>query len=188
MNSLQKQYNAFIESECTRLGCKDVIKPLQEGFAAMCEAEFDEEAYRNGVQKYCRTCDRELEPGEEFKEGLCPDCYHLADRCKLCGGLYPNLTSGLCPDCASDDELWYEHQYEQDRENLDKCAGCGCDLEPGEADENGYCPDCSRYSDVCPSCGRKCPGLYPHLSDGFCQECERKTFGDGDPYAEEGIG
>lgn len=123
MNNMQKQYHAFIESECTRLGCKDVIKPLQEGFAAMCEAEFDEEAERNGA---------------------------------LAG--------------------------------LDKCAGCGCDLEPGEADENGYCPDCSRYSDVCPSCGRKRPGLYPHLSDGFCQECERKTFGDGDPYAEEGIG
>lgn len=39
MDQLHKKYHAFIESECTRLGCKDVIKPLQEGFTALCEAD-----------------------------------------------------------------------------------------------------------------------------------------------------
>jgi len=38
MNSFQKQYQTFIESVCTKFGCVDAIRPLQEGFSAMCEA------------------------------------------------------------------------------------------------------------------------------------------------------
>jgi len=36
---LQKQYNCFIEAVCNQLGCIDAIKPLQEGFNALCEHE-----------------------------------------------------------------------------------------------------------------------------------------------------
>lgn len=39
MNSLQKSYRAFIESVCKRFDCTDAIRPLQEGFAALCEAD-----------------------------------------------------------------------------------------------------------------------------------------------------
>ena len=39
MNSLQKSYYAFIESVCTELGCSEMVHPLQEGFAVLCEAD-----------------------------------------------------------------------------------------------------------------------------------------------------
>lgn len=39
MNSLQKSYNSFIESVCKRFDCTDAIRPLQNGFAALCEAD-----------------------------------------------------------------------------------------------------------------------------------------------------
>ena len=39
MNSLQKSYSAFIESVCKRFDCADAIRPLQDGFAALCEAD-----------------------------------------------------------------------------------------------------------------------------------------------------
>lgn len=39
MNALQKSYRAFIESVCNKIGCTDAIHPLQEGFAALCEAD-----------------------------------------------------------------------------------------------------------------------------------------------------
>jgi hypothetical protein len=39
MNPMQKSYRAFIESVCTEFGCTDAIRPLQEGFSAMCEAD-----------------------------------------------------------------------------------------------------------------------------------------------------
>lgn len=39
MNSLQKSYNAFIESVCAELGCREMAHPLQEGFFALCEAD-----------------------------------------------------------------------------------------------------------------------------------------------------
>lgn len=40
MNSLQKSYHAFIESVCAELGCRELARPLQEGFAALCEARY----------------------------------------------------------------------------------------------------------------------------------------------------
>ena len=38
MESMETQYKAFIESVCAEFGCTDAIRPLQEGFAALCEA------------------------------------------------------------------------------------------------------------------------------------------------------
>ena len=38
MESMEAQYKAFIESVCAEFGCTDAIRPLQEGFAALCEA------------------------------------------------------------------------------------------------------------------------------------------------------
>lgn len=38
MTDLQRQTQAFIESECRRIGCANAIGPLQEGYAAMCES------------------------------------------------------------------------------------------------------------------------------------------------------
>lgn len=38
MNSMQKSYISFVESVCKQFECTDAIRPLQEGFAAMCEA------------------------------------------------------------------------------------------------------------------------------------------------------
>ena len=38
MNSLQKSYHVFIESVCGELGCRELARPLQEGFTAFCEA------------------------------------------------------------------------------------------------------------------------------------------------------
>ena len=42
MNILQANFNTFIESICSQYGCKDAIKPLQEGFGALCESAFGE--------------------------------------------------------------------------------------------------------------------------------------------------
>lgn len=42
MNTLQKYYHAFIESVCAKYGCGAAARPLQEGFAALCEATFAE--------------------------------------------------------------------------------------------------------------------------------------------------
>lgn len=39
MNSLQKSYHSFIESVCKQFDCTDAIRSLQEGFAALCEAD-----------------------------------------------------------------------------------------------------------------------------------------------------
>jgi hypothetical protein len=39
MESMEAQYKAFIESVCAEFGCTDAIRPLQEGFAALCEAD-----------------------------------------------------------------------------------------------------------------------------------------------------
>lgn len=39
MNPMQKSYNAYIESVCNEFGCADAIHSLQEGFAALCEAD-----------------------------------------------------------------------------------------------------------------------------------------------------
>ena len=39
MNPMQKSYRAFIESVCTEFGCTDAIRPLQEGFSALCETD-----------------------------------------------------------------------------------------------------------------------------------------------------
>lgn len=38
MNPLQKSYRAFIESVCAELGCRELARPLREGFSAICEA------------------------------------------------------------------------------------------------------------------------------------------------------
>lgn len=39
MTSLQKSNSAFIEATCMELGCPDIIRPLKEGFTALCEAD-----------------------------------------------------------------------------------------------------------------------------------------------------
>ena len=41
MNSIQKSYSSFVESVCKQFDCTDAIRPLQEGFAALCEAVSD---------------------------------------------------------------------------------------------------------------------------------------------------
>ena len=46
VESMEAQYKAFIESVCTEFGCTDAIRPLQEGFAALCEADTGD--IRNG--------------------------------------------------------------------------------------------------------------------------------------------
>ena len=38
MTGTQEKFNTFLESVCSQFGCKDAIRPLQEGFAALCEA------------------------------------------------------------------------------------------------------------------------------------------------------
>lgn len=40
MNPMQKSYRSFIESVCKQFACTDAIRPLQEGFAALCEARY----------------------------------------------------------------------------------------------------------------------------------------------------
>ena len=40
MESMEAQYKAFIESVCAEFGCTDAIRPLQEGFTALCEAVY----------------------------------------------------------------------------------------------------------------------------------------------------
>ena len=97
MDQLQKKYHAFIESECTRLGFKDVIKPLQEGFAAMCEADYDgPDDMFDGRPPFgdhdidmapidsshrCRLCGRYVEPGDVplDETGLCDRCRENRD-------------------------------------------------------------------------------------------------------------
>lgn len=39
MTALQGHYHCFIESVCNQFCCSDAIKPLQEGFNALCESE-----------------------------------------------------------------------------------------------------------------------------------------------------
>lgn len=39
MNPMQKSYRSFVESVCTQFDCTGAIRPLQEGFAALCEAD-----------------------------------------------------------------------------------------------------------------------------------------------------
>ena len=38
MNPMQKSYSSFIESVCKQFDCTDAIRPLQEGFDALCES------------------------------------------------------------------------------------------------------------------------------------------------------
>ena len=38
MTGTQEKFNTFLESVCSQFGCKDAIRPLQEGFAALCES------------------------------------------------------------------------------------------------------------------------------------------------------
>ena len=46
MESMEAQYEAFIESVCAEFDCTDAICPLQEGFVALCEADMGD--IRNG--------------------------------------------------------------------------------------------------------------------------------------------
>lgn len=39
MTSMQKSYCSFVESVCKQFDCTGAIRPLQEGFAALCEAD-----------------------------------------------------------------------------------------------------------------------------------------------------
>jgi hypothetical protein len=39
MNGTQEKFNTFLESVCSQYGYTDAIRPLQEGFAALCEAD-----------------------------------------------------------------------------------------------------------------------------------------------------
>lgn len=38
MSSKQVKFNAFLESVCNQFGCRDALRPLQQGFSALCEA------------------------------------------------------------------------------------------------------------------------------------------------------
>ena len=40
MNPMQKSYRAFIESVCAEFECTGAIRPLQEGFSALCETRY----------------------------------------------------------------------------------------------------------------------------------------------------
>lgn len=57
MTSLQKSNSAFIESVCAELGCRELARPLQEGFSALCEADTGDT--RNGSSEipasFCPT-------------------------------------------------------------------------------------------------------------------------------------
>lgn len=46
MTSMQKSYRSFVESVCKKFDCTEAIRPLQEGFAALCEADMGDT--RNG--------------------------------------------------------------------------------------------------------------------------------------------
>jgi len=46
MNSMQKTYHSFVESVCKQFDCTDAIRPLQEGFATLCETDMGDT--RNG--------------------------------------------------------------------------------------------------------------------------------------------
>lgn len=39
MQGTYATYRAFIESVCTELGCSELVRPLQEGFSVLCEAD-----------------------------------------------------------------------------------------------------------------------------------------------------
>ena len=39
MNDMQKRYEAFMESICTKYKCEDALPALREGFGALCEAD-----------------------------------------------------------------------------------------------------------------------------------------------------
>lgn len=50
MNPMQKSYSSFVESVCKQFGCTDAIRPLQEGFSALCEADTGDTG--NGSPRY----------------------------------------------------------------------------------------------------------------------------------------
>lgn len=39
MNSMQESRHVFIESVCAELGCRELARPLREGFSVLCEAD-----------------------------------------------------------------------------------------------------------------------------------------------------
>ena len=62
MNSMPKSCHAFIESVCAELGCRELARPLREGFSVLCEASGiaspDEIAQRNlGIVGNCGNLD-----------------------------------------------------------------------------------------------------------------------------------
>ena len=82
MNTLQKSYNAFIESVCNEFGCTDAIHPLQEGFSALCESVGD------------RIGELAIEPGwpEQFME---TDYAARFPKCPYARGFFDMLKSAL---------------------------------------------------------------------------------------------
>ena len=40
MNDMQKRYEAFMESICTKYKCEDALPALREGFGALCESSW----------------------------------------------------------------------------------------------------------------------------------------------------
>ena len=138
MDAIQKQYHAFIESVCTKYGCKDAAPVLQKGFSALCESEWAEETYRAAHQSE----DPEL-CGEPDPVVLGSDSKPV-EYCKECGQpmyRYGYLDSdGLCPECRGFSAPDYELEGT-------KCSHCGCE-EGSDWDfgtfRKGLCPDCYR--------------------------------------------
>lgn len=97
MNSFQKQYQTFIESVCTKFGCPEAIRPLQEGFSAMCESEWAEESFHNAHQAEEPELCGEPEPIKLRRDAK------PVEYCKGCGQpmyLYGYLDqNGVCPEC-----------------------------------------------------------------------------------------
>lgn len=154
MNSRQKTFKAFIESTCTKYGCKEAIAPLQEGFAALCEGLLEDDPFgnepENPFERTCTSCGRRIPDGHPYSRGLCPECEKDAQ-------------SYMYPDDGPEEP---QQKY---------CRACERELEPGEELKDGLCPDCYHFADRCLKCG----GLHPDLSAGYCPDC-RDFFMDDD--------
>ena len=190
MNSLQKSYNAFIESTCAELGCSELAHPLQEGFSTLFEAEDDDD---DGMRQ-CKVCHEWKYPEDLDENGVCKAYQEDDDVYDYCQRLYDSVGGNVklirrakCQSCGMPiigDQTMpksYLTSYVCDRcqskrkaaPARTRCCNCGVQLnDPSLYTKDGRCPACD---EMFGEFGKAAFGnREPEKSE--CEQCHRDFY------------
>ena len=189
MNKVQGKYRAFIESICSKYGCKDAISPLQEGFAALCESIYQGNAPVGGdPADYNEPSDEELccshcgwpADGELKKyDGrlLCPDCLKEFRRIDANrdpdGTMYNKYTiirrrsDGFFPECRVPGPKCESMEDDYDPQEYEDVNWM---IDEGMVGELGQGPEMEPV-EYCSHCKKELDSSSPYTKSGLCPEC-----------------